>query len=123
MKATILIVDDEPQLVRALRINLQARRYDVITAGDGTTALRAAAEQHPDVVVLDLGLPDIDGLEVLRSLRGWTKKRINKPSEPIGGRPPTVRWSNDFRHRSFVLCHWWRTESPSRLTRAPMTND
>ncbi|MGI5240892.1 response regulator [Dactylosporangium sp. CA-139066] len=71
-RTRVLIVDDEPQLLRALRINLQAREYDVVTAGDGTTALRAAAEQHPDVVVLDLGLPDIGGLEVLRSLRAWT---------------------------------------------------
>ncbi|GAA2372945.1 response regulator [Dactylosporangium salmoneum] len=71
-RTRILIVDDEPQLLRALRINLQARQYDVVTAGDGTTALRAAADQHPDVVVLDLGLPDLDGIEVLRTLRAWT---------------------------------------------------
>ncbi|WP_432825718.1 response regulator [Dactylosporangium sp. CA-092794] len=71
-RTRILIVDDEPQLLRALRINLQARQYDVVTAGDGTSALRAAADQHPDVVVLDLGLPDIDGIDVLRALRAWT---------------------------------------------------
>jgi two-component system KDP operon response regulator KdpE len=71
-RTRVLIVDDEPQLLRALRINLQAREYDVVTAGDGTTALRAAADQHPDVVEHDHGLPDIDGLEVLRSLRAWT---------------------------------------------------
>ncbi|MET7401285.1 response regulator [Dactylosporangium sp. NPDC005572] len=68
----VLIVDDEPQLLRALRINLQARQYEVVTAGDGTTALQAAAAEHPDVVVLDLGLPDLDGIEVLRTLRAWT---------------------------------------------------
>ncbi|WP_433064138.1 response regulator [Dactylosporangium sp. CS-033363] len=71
-RTRVLIVDDEPQLLRALRINLQARQYEVVTAGDGAAALRAAAEQHPDVVVLDLGLPDLDGLEVLRALRAWT---------------------------------------------------
>ncbi|GAA3290765.1 response regulator [Dactylosporangium vinaceum] len=71
-RTRVLIVDDEPQLLRALRINLQAREYDVVTAGDGTTALKAAAEVHPDVVVLDLGLPDIEGIEVLRALRRWT---------------------------------------------------
>ncbi|MEU7875940.1 response regulator [Dactylosporangium sp. NPDC049140] len=71
-RTRVLIVDDEPQMLRALRINLQARQYEVVTAGDGTSALRAAAEEHPDVVVLDLGLPDIDGLEVLRTLRAWT---------------------------------------------------
>jgi two-component system KDP operon response regulator KdpE len=68
----ILIVDDEPQILRALRINLTARQYDVVTAADGAQALRAATEEHPDLVVLDLGLPDIDGVQVIRSLRGWT---------------------------------------------------
>jgi two-component system, OmpR family, KDP operon response regulator KdpE len=68
----VLVVDDEPQIVRALRINLSARGYQVITAHDGTAALRAAAEGKPDVVVLDLGLPDIDGTEVIAGLRGWT---------------------------------------------------
>jgi len=68
----ILVVDDEPQIVRALRINLRARKYDVDTAPDGATALHAAARQHPDLVVLDLGLPDMDGTEVIRGLRGWT---------------------------------------------------
>ncbi len=68
----ILVVDDEPQIVRALRINLKARNYDVDTAPDGTSALHAAARQHPDLVVLDLGLPDLDGTEVIRGLRGWT---------------------------------------------------
>ncbi|GAB2583136.1 DNA-binding response regulator [Paractinoplanes abujensis] len=69
----VLVVDDEPQLVRALRINLRARRYDVDTAPDGTTALHVAARQHPDLVVLDLGLPDMDGTDVIRGLRGWTR--------------------------------------------------
>jgi two-component system KDP operon response regulator KdpE len=68
----VLVVDDEPQIVRALRINLAARGYDVLTAHDGAAALRAAAEGRPDVVVLDLGLPDIDGAEVIEGLRGWT---------------------------------------------------
>src|SRR5213078_2742292 len=68
----ILIVDDEPQILRALRINLHARQYDVVTAADGTEALHAAATHHPDLVVLDLGLPDIDGVEVIRKLRSWT---------------------------------------------------
>jgi two-component system KDP operon response regulator KdpE len=68
----ILVVDDEPQIVRALRINLRARKYDVDVAPDGASALYAAARQHPDLVVLDLGLPDMDGTEVIRGLRGWT---------------------------------------------------
>jgi DNA-binding response OmpR family regulator len=65
----VLVVDDEPQLLRALGIHLRARHYDVRVAADGTEALNAAAAHPPDVVILDLGLPDMDGLEVCRSLR------------------------------------------------------
>jgi two-component system KDP operon response regulator KdpE len=68
----VLVVDDEPQIVRALRINLAARSYQVLTATDGASALRAAADGKPHVVILDLGLPDIDGTEVIAGLRGWT---------------------------------------------------
>jgi two-component system, OmpR family, KDP operon response regulator KdpE len=68
----ILVVDDEPQILRALRINLQARSYDVRTAADGAAALHAAATERPDLIVLDLGLPDIDGVDVIRQLRTWT---------------------------------------------------
>ncbi len=68
----VLVVDDEPQIVRALRINLSARGYEVLTALDGATALRLAADGKPDVVVLDLGLPDMDGTDVIAGLRGWT---------------------------------------------------
>ncbi|MEU5884203.1 response regulator [Spirillospora sp. NPDC047279] len=67
----VLVVDDEPQIVRALRINLKARGYDVDAAPDGRTALDLAARHHPDVVLLDLGLPDMDGTDVIRGLRGW----------------------------------------------------
>ena len=69
---TVLVVDDEPQLVRALQINLEAEGYTVMTAADGGKALRAAASHPPDVLVLDLGLPDMDGTEVIRKLRVWT---------------------------------------------------
>ena len=72
----VLVVDDEPQLLRALRINLSARRYEVVVAADGASALDAAARHTPDVVVLDLGLPDMDGTEVIAGLRGWTKVPI-----------------------------------------------
>ncbi len=68
----ILVVDDEPQIVRALRINLAARGYEVVVAPDGRSALAAAARHQPDLVILDLGLPDMDGTEVLGGLRGWT---------------------------------------------------
>jgi two-component system KDP operon response regulator KdpE len=67
----VLVVDDDPQLCRALRITLRAAGYDVVPASDGRTALREAATQQPDVVVLDLGLPDLDGTEVLAGLRPW----------------------------------------------------
>jgi two-component system KDP operon response regulator KdpE len=72
----VLVVDDEPQILRALRINLHARQYDVVTAGSGRGALEAAAEAHPDLVILDLGLPDMDGVDVIRSLRSWTQVPI-----------------------------------------------
>jgi two-component system KDP operon response regulator KdpE len=72
----VLIVEDEPQLRRALGINLRARRYDVETVADGAGALRAAAASPPDLVILDLGLPDMDGQEVVRGLRGWTRVPI-----------------------------------------------
>ncbi|MET9232701.1 response regulator [Lentzea sp. NPDC003310] len=72
----VLVVDDEPQIVRALRINLAARGYEVLTAPDGATALRLAADGRPDVVVLDLGLPDMDGTDVIAGLRGWTSLPI-----------------------------------------------
>jgi len=67
------LVDDEPQILRALRINLTTRGYEVITAATGAGALRAVAERAPDVIVLDLGLPDMDGTQVLGGLRGWTE--------------------------------------------------
>jgi len=72
----VLVVDDEPQLLRAMRINLTARRYEVVVAADGAGALDAAAKHLPDVVVLDLGLPDMDGTDVIAGLRGWTKVPI-----------------------------------------------
>jgi len=72
----VLIVEDEPQLRRALGINLHARRYDVVSVADGAGALRAAAASPPDLVILDLGLPDMDGVEVVHGLRGWTQVPI-----------------------------------------------
>ena len=67
----VMVVDDDPQLLRALRINLSVRGYEVITADTGSRALAAAAERPPQVVILDLGMPDIPGIDVLAGLRGW----------------------------------------------------
>ncbi|MEV6613132.1 response regulator transcription factor [Streptomyces sp. NPDC051051] len=72
----VLVVEDNPQLVRALVINLQARHYGVDAAPDGATALRLAAARQPDVVLLDLGLPDMDGVDVIKGLRGWSRAPI-----------------------------------------------
>jgi two-component system, OmpR family, KDP operon response regulator KdpE len=68
----VLVVDDEPQMRRALSVNLNARGYEVDLASSGRDALRRAANSHPDAVLLDLGLPDIDGNDVVRGLRGWS---------------------------------------------------
>ena len=68
----VLLVDDEPQLLRALSINLRARAFEVVTAATGAGALEVASRARPDVVVLDLGLPDMDGVDVIIGLRAWT---------------------------------------------------
>ena len=72
----VLVIDDEPQIVRALRINLRVRHYEVHTAGSGSEALEIAAKHPPDLVILDLGLPDLDGVDVIHGLRGWTDAPI-----------------------------------------------
>jgi two-component system, OmpR family, KDP operon response regulator KdpE len=68
----VLVVDDEPQILRAMSINLQVRGHEVLSAASGQEALAAAAHRNPDLVILDLGLPDLDGLEVIRGLRDRT---------------------------------------------------
>jgi two-component system KDP operon response regulator KdpE len=78
----VMVVDDEPQLLRALRINLSARSYEVTVAADGANALELAARHVPDLVVLDLGLPDMDGTEVIAGLRRWS----NVPILVLSGR-------------------------------------
>jgi two-component system KDP operon response regulator KdpE len=86
----ILIVEDQPELVRALRINLRARHYDVLTARTGREGLALAASHPPDAIILDLGLPDIDGTEVIVELRRWCRAPIivlsgrTSPGDKIG---------------------------------------
>ena len=72
----VLVIDDEEPILRALRINLTARKYEVTTAADGASGLAAMARERPDVLILDLGLPDMDGTEVIRGVRGWTSTPI-----------------------------------------------
>ena len=72
----ILIADDDPQILRALRITLRARGYEILTATDGTSALNQAIEHKPDLYLLDLGMPRLDGVEVIAGLRGWTSAPI-----------------------------------------------
>ena len=72
----VLIVDDDPHLLRALTIALTARGYRTSAASDATTALRAAATAAPDLAVIDLGLPDLDGINIVESLRGWSTAPI-----------------------------------------------
>ena len=89
-RAGVLIVEDQPELLRALSINLRARQYDVLTARTGREALAVAASRPPDAVILDLGLPDIDGTEVIVELRRWSKAPIivlsgrSSPGDKIG---------------------------------------
>ncbi|BDI22916.1 response regulator [Herbiconiux sp. L3-i23] len=68
----ILVADDDPQMVRALRITLAAHGHDVITAADGREAITTAVAAHPDLVLLDLGMPGLSGLEVIEAIRGWS---------------------------------------------------
>jgi two-component system KDP operon response regulator KdpE len=72
----VLVIDDEAPILHALRINLTARDYEVSTAADGAAGLAAMARDRPDVLILDLGLPDMDGTEVIRGVRGWTSTPI-----------------------------------------------
>jgi len=72
----VLVVDDEPQIVRGLRTNLRARGYDVVTAPDGEEALATAARERPDVAIVDLGLPGIDGVDVIEGIRAWSRMPI-----------------------------------------------
>lgn len=72
----VLVVDDEPQLIRALATNLRVRDYEVDTAETGESALELVARNHPDLVILDLGLPGISGIEVIEAIRGWSSVPI-----------------------------------------------
>jgi two-component system, OmpR family, KDP operon response regulator KdpE len=72
----VVVIDDEAAICRALRINLTARSYEVTTAGDGASGLATVARERPDVIIVDLGLPDMDGSDVIRGIRGWSSAPI-----------------------------------------------
>ncbi|GAA1838822.1 response regulator [Agromyces salentinus] len=72
----ILLADDDDQLQRALRITLAARGYEIVAAHDGAEAIYLAANAHPDLILLDLGMPKVDGLDVIRAVRGWSRVPI-----------------------------------------------
>jgi len=72
----VLVIDDEPSILRALRINLTARNYEVTTASDGASGLAAVARDRPDVLILDMGLPDMEGTDVIHGVRGWSSTPI-----------------------------------------------
>jgi two-component system KDP operon response regulator KdpE len=72
----VVVIDDEAAICRALRINLTARAYDVTTASDGASGLATVARERPDVIIVDLGLPDMDGADVIRGIRGWSTAPI-----------------------------------------------
>jgi two-component system KDP operon response regulator KdpE len=76
LTVSVVVIDDEPAICRALRINLAAREFGVAVAHDGASGLAAVARERPDVVILDLGLPDMDGVDVIHGLRGWTTTPI-----------------------------------------------
>jgi two-component system KDP operon response regulator KdpE len=82
--STVLVIDDETAILRTMAVNLRARGYDCELAITGTQGLDLAARRHPDAVILDLGLPDIDGIEMIRGLRGWTSVPIIVLSARIG---------------------------------------
>jgi two-component system KDP operon response regulator KdpE len=70
------VADDDPQILRALKVTLRARGYDIITAADGAEALDQTISHHPDLVMLDLGMPTLNGIEVIQGLRGWSQVPI-----------------------------------------------
>jgi two-component system, OmpR family, KDP operon response regulator KdpE len=102
----ILAVDDEPQILRFLKPSLEAAGYDVLTAATGAQALKAAATHAPDVILLDLGLPDMDGKDVIAQLRAWTKAPIiivsvrDRESEKIAA---LDRGADDYVNKPFGI--------------------
>ncbi|MDX2290961.1 MULTISPECIES: response regulator [Streptomyces] len=130
----VLVVEDDAQLARALVINLQARKYSVDAAPDGATALRLVASERPDMILLDLGLPDLDGVDVIKALRGWSRAPVLVLSARSGSEDKVRALdsgADDYMTKPFsmdellarVRAATRRTEeAPTRpLTRGPVT--
>jgi two-component system, OmpR family, KDP operon response regulator KdpE len=106
MGARVLVVDDEPPMLRVVAANLRARGFEVLTAASGEDALSSAAAYHPDCIVLDLNLPGIDGLEVLRRLRTWATTPVVIMSALDGGRARTAAMglgADDYVPKPFAM--------------------
>src|SRR6185436_10212713 len=110
----ILVVDDDVQIVRALDINLRAHGYEVVMAATGEAALTSAAAATPDLVIVDLGLPGLDGIDVIRGLRGWTTVPII-----VVAPPPTRRRRSDRRDERLRRRFRLATGHAQRNRRAP----
>lgn len=118
----VLIVDDEPQIRRALSVNLKARGYDVDLAPTGEDALRLAAEHAPDVVVLDLGLPGVDGVDVKLTPTEWHPRRGPRPQLPARLLRPNPTEARGRPLRSGALRHRARRRVPLRRRIARLLN-
>jgi len=93
-RVNVLVVDDQAELVRALAINLRTRQYEVLAAHSGREALAQAVSYLPDAVILDLGLPDIDGTEVIVELRRWSTAPIIVLSGRTSPGTRSARWTS-----------------------------
>jgi two-component system, OmpR family, KDP operon response regulator KdpE len=102
----VLVVDDDPAILRTLSINLRARDYEVETAADGRSALQIVDERRPDVILLDLGLPDVDGISVLTTLRTFTQTPVivvSARTEPDDKVEALDLGANDFVTKPFSM--------------------
>lgn len=105
-KATIVIVDDDPRLLTTLSINFKARGYEVYSASTGAEGLQVVSQYQPDVVILDMGLPDMDGREVLDGIRGWSAIPVlilTARSDPLFSASALDRGADDYVTKPFSM--------------------